>query len=368
MNVIKKENIESAKFMRVIAMLLVVLIHATGVGVAQLTDENPSYFLYLLLNRFTRFEGAVFVFLSGMLLFYNYASKPYTVKTWSNFYKKRFIYILAPFIVWSFFYEWYAINVNGRTFDGIGPLLYRVVTGDSYYQLYFIFLLAQLYFLMPLFIYFVQKFKFVANYLVVFGFVIELASQVLIKHYEIVLPVHLFFSYIASFLFGGWVAIHYERFKQQWSASQLTGAISLMIVLGLLYTAGFYYINILGTDFPYLPFKALAITYFLVACFVLFKAGISLHNSFSPRALNWTERLRLYSFGFYLVHPFILDIWKNILVAQNAWQFHAFIFLRYIAVCICCFIFIRILHGLFPSAWFLFGKLPPMKEVKTKYL
>ena len=368
LSTIKKENIESAKFMRVVAMLLVVLIHATGVGVTQLTNESPFYFLYLLLNRFTRFEGAVFVFLSGMLLFYNYASKPYTIQTWMHFYKRRFLYILAPFIVWSVFYEWYAIYIGTRKYEGLAPILERIITGDSFYQLYFIFILAQLYFLLPLFIYFVKKYTFVAKHLLLIGFIIELVSQVLIQHYAITLPVHLFLSYIASFLFGGWIALHYDRFKQEWSKRQLLGSIALAIVLGLLYTASYYYRNILGIDIPYLPFKALAIGYYLYASFVLFKAGIYLHNHCSPRALNWTERLRLYSFGFYLVHPFILNIWKDILVAHTEWQFHAFIFLRYIAVCVCCYIFIWILHNVFPKAWFLFGKLPHPSTVKTKYL
>ncbi|MER1998345.1 MAG: acyltransferase family protein, partial [Lysinibacillus sp.] len=225
-----------------------------------------------------------------------------------------------------------------------------------------------LYFLLPLFVYFTKKYRFIAKYLVVIGFVIELSSQVLIKHFEISLPVPLFFSYIASFLFGGWIAIHYDRFKDEWTKRQLTLAFIGMITLGLAYTAGYYYINILGLSFPYLPFKALAIIYFLVASFVLFKTGIYLHNHSSKRVLNWTERLRLYSFGFYLVHPFILHIWKTILVAENSWQFHAFIFIRYIVVCICCYIFIRIIHGLFPKAWFLFGKLPHPKVVRKKYL
>ncbi len=65
----KKERIESLKFMRVVAMMLVVLIHTTGIGITTLDVTSPFYPLYLLLNRFTRFEGAVFVFLGWSCLF-----------------------------------------------------------------------------------------------------------------------------------------------------------------------------------------------------------------------------------------------------------------------------------------------------------
>jgi probable poly-beta-1,6-N-acetyl-D-glucosamine export protein len=356
---VKKEKIESLKYMRVTAMLLVVLIHVTGGALGKLSQDEPLYFFYLLLNRFTRFEGAVFVFLSGLLLFYNYASRPYTKKTWLNFYKKRFLYILAPFFVWSIFYEWYAVYIGLRTFEGIGPIVKSILTGKSFYQLYFILILVQLYFLLPLFIGLMHKFQWFKKYLPLIGIAIEVIVQTIMKQNDLHFGFPLFTGYIASFFLGGWVGIYYPILKKKWSKRRLWPAILFTALLGLIYTALYYYQNITGiADIPYILFKLLAVVYFLTACYVLFKVSIWLEHHGSARLNHWAEHLRIYSFGFYLVHPLFLNIWQQILVPETMTQYHIFILIRYIAVLLSCYLLIRAVHLLFPRAWMLFGKLP----------
>lgn len=355
----QKEKIESLKFMRVTAMLLVVLIHVTGGALGKLSADEPLYFIYLLLNRFTRFEGAVFVFLSGLLLFYNYASRPFTRNTWRNFYKKRFLYILAPFFVWSIFYEWLAIYIDLRTYEGIGPIVQSIFTGHSFYQLYFILILVQLYFLLPVFIYLVHKFHWFKKYLPLIGIAIEVVMQTVMKHYGIHFGFPLFTVYIASFFFGGWVGIYYSRLKTEWTKRRLLLAVIFTTILGLLYTVLYYYRNIVGIqDIPYIPFKLLSVVYFLAACYVLFKVSISLEQYGSARLNKWAEHLRIYSFGFYLVHPWLLYVWQQILLPETTAQYHIYMLIRYITVLISCYLFIRAVHRLFPRAWMLFGKLP----------
>jgi len=174
---LNKERIDAVKFMRVTAMLLVILIHATGVALSKIPHDSPSYFFYLFLNRFTRFEGSVFVFLSGLTLFYNYESKPFTKQTWSNFYKRRFMFILGPFLIWSIFYELFSYYQGVRVFTDWKTMFTSIVTGGAYYHLYFILILVQLYFLMPLFIYLVKRFWWFKKYLLFIGFAVELAVQ-----------------------------------------------------------------------------------------------------------------------------------------------------------------------------------------------
>lgn len=356
---VRKEKIESLKFMRVTAMLLVVLIHVTGGALGKLSPDDPFYFLYLILNRFTRFEGAVFVFLSGLLLFYNYASRPFTRETWENFYKKRFLYILAPFFVWSIFYEWFAVYIGLRDYEGISPVVKSIVTGQSFYQLYFILILVQLYFLLPLFIYLMHKFHWFKKYLPIIGIVVEVVVQTVMKQNGIHFGFPLFTVYIASFFFGGWVGVYYPILKKEWSKRWLLLGVMCTIILGLVYTALYYYRNIIGlTNIPYIPFKLLAVVYFLAACYVLFKVSIWLEHRGSTRLNKWAEHLRIYSFGFYLVHPWLLYVWQQILVPETITQYHAYMLICYLAVLLSCYLFIRTVHLLFPRAWMLFGKLP----------
>ncbi|WP_285398361.1 acyltransferase [Lysinibacillus sp. fls2-241-R2A-57] len=363
---LNKERIDAVKFMRVTAMLLVILIHATGVALSKIPHDSPSYFFYLFLNRFTRFEGSVFVFLSGLTLFYNYESKPFTKQTWSNFYKRRFMFILGPFLIWSIFYELFSYYQGVRVFTDWKTMFTSIVTGGAYYHLYFILILVQLYFLMPLFIYLVKRFWWFKKYLLFIGFAVELAVQSYFEMFDISFTVPLFSIYIASFFFGGWVALHYQSLKEQWSKKQYFMWISCTFLLGIFYTMLYYFRNILGYDeISYMVFKFLSISYMLLSCFVLFKISIYLVHHGGRKLNDFAEHLRIYSFGFYLVHPFILYLLGDSLRSLIPSHIHLYIFMRFILTVIFCYVFIRIMHRLFPRAWFLFGNLPAPERNKT---
>ena len=278
----KKERIESLKFMRVVAMMLVVLIHTTGIGITTLDVTSPFYPLYLLLNRFTRFEGAVFVFLSGVVLFYNYESRAFTSKTGLDFYKKRFMYILVPYVIWSLFYEVYSYSFGYRSYEGVGMIVKNLLTGHSYYQLYFILILVQLYFLLPIFIYLVKRFPLFKKYLFVFGFLLEFVYQVLNRKYGLI-DFPLFPVYVASFFLGGWVGIYYVKLKNLFVRHIFWLLLIVTIGFGILYTAIFYNQYVLGNvllSYPY--YKLIAMTYYLLACYFLFKASLWMEEDFHP--------------------------------------------------------------------------------------
>ncbi len=364
---LNKERIDAVKFMRVTAMLLVILIHATGVALNNIPIDHSSYFYYLFLNRFTRFEGAVFVFLSGLTLFYNYESKPFTKQTWTNFYKRRFLFILGPFLVWSIFYELFSYYQGFRVFTGWKAMFTSIVTGGAYYQLYFILILVQLYFLMPLFVYLVKRFWWFKKYLLIIGFAVELAVQSYFEMFDISFTVPLFAIYIASFFFGGWVALHYQSLKEQWSKRQYFVWITLTFLIGIAYTILYYFRITLGyDDISYIAFKCLSTFYMLLSCFVLFKVSIYLVNHGGRKINQLAEHLRIYSFGFYLVHPCILYVLSDsILSGLVSSHIHLYVFLRFVLTVIFCYVFIRSMHLLFPRAWFLFGNLPAPKRNKA---
>lgn len=354
----KKERIEAVKFMRVTAMMLVVLIHTTALAITTLEPSSPFYPFYLMLNRFTRFEGPVFVFLSGLVLFYVYESRPLTLKVWVDFYKKRFTYILIPYVLWSLFYEGFSYYFDYRSYEGIAVILKNILYGQSFYQLYFIFILVQLYFVLPIFIYLIKKFQFVKKYLFVIGFLLEFISQVLIRVYDVTIFPS-FMVYIGSFLLGGWVAIYYPQLKGILTKKYFLVLFILTIGLGLVYTGIVYYQNLFQKPFMSYPyFKFIAMAYYLIACYFLFKVSLWLEKKITLGTNNLIENIAVYSFGFYLVHPFILVLWEKVLVAQTPMQFHLFIFLRFGLVVLSCYLFIRTFHILFPRIWMVFGKLP----------
>lgn len=353
-----KERIESLKYMRVVAMSLVVLIHTTAIAFSHVPIDSPLYQFYLLLNRFTRFEGPVFVFLSGVVLFYNYDDRPFTLSTWLRFYRKRFMYILGPYVIWSFFYEGFTYYMGIREFQGIEAVFLNLLDGGANYQLYFIMILVQLYFLMPVFVFLIKRFQTIRNHLFIFGFIAEFIYQVLNHTYGWI-DFPFFMVYLGSFLLGGWTGIHYQKHKHSWTTKKYLAVSAAATIMGIAYMELYLKHNILGQPvMPYPVFKLIAMTYYVLATYLLFKLCIRLEEIASNWIKDASEQLRIYSFGFYLVHPFILYLWELWLQADSGWMFHFLILARYILVMVSCYVFIRTLHLIFPKAWYLFGKLP----------
>lgn len=364
----KKEQIDSLKYMRVVAMSLVVLIHTTAIGLSHVPTDSPLYHVYLLLNRFTRFEGPVFVFLSGLVLFYNYDDKPFTLKTWLGFYRKRFMYILGPYIVWSLFYEVFSILKGFREYEGMTQVFRNLLDGGANYQLYFIVILVQLYFLIPVFIYLIKRFPLIRKHLFLFGFAAEFTYQILNLRYGWI-DFPFFMVFLGSFLLGGWVGIHYQRVKHPWRYGKAVAISILTFLLGVVYMELYFNLYVLGQ--PIIGTESMILvtmSYYILATYVLFKLCVGFEKVASKRVKNAVEQMRIYSFGFYLVHPFILNLWEGWVQAESGWQFHLFIGIRYVLVMISCYLFIRTLHLVFPKAWFLFGNLPEPTKKSHKVL
>lgn len=354
----KKERINSLKYMRVVAMSLVVLIHTTGIALSHVPSESPLYQFYLLLNVFTRFEGPVFVFLSGLVLFYNYDDRPFNLETWLGFYRKRFMYILGPYLVWSLFYEVFSHYMGIREYISIENVFHHLLEGGSNYQLYFIMILVQLYFLMPIFIFLIKRYPMIRRNLFLYGFAAEFIYQVLNNKYGWI-DFPFFMVYLGSFLLGGWVGVHYQKMKHPWNGLKATVMSVVTVFLGIIFMELYLKHNILRQPImPYASFKLIAMVYYCLATYVLFKLCIRVEGIASRPVKDAVEQLRLYSFGYYLVHPFILHLWQLWLQADSGWQFHLLIGIRYVLVMVSCYLFIRTLHLVFPKAWFLFGKLP----------
>src|SRR5882724_3283927 len=125
--------------MRVIAILAVVMIHtSTRVLEAAHYDLN-GYNWDLLLNQISRFAVPLFFAISGFALEISYNSH----SNYLNFFKKRIIKIIIPYIFWSAFF--YIFIYTNHDFN----FLKALSDGSSSYQLYFIPALLFFYFLFP---------------------------------------------------------------------------------------------------------------------------------------------------------------------------------------------------------------------------
>ncbi|WP_025717376.1 acyltransferase [Paenibacillus sp. 1-18] len=149
----QKERISEVALLRGLAFVAVVLQHSVAhYAVAQGARIQDGVLMTLLLLC-SKFAVPVFVFITGMVLFYNYDG----AFKYGTFLRKRFMDIIVPYIIWSLLYE--LGNQLVQSGGTIHPLdfLQKLLNGKSSYHLWYIVMIIQCYVLFPVFRYAVRR-------------------------------------------------------------------------------------------------------------------------------------------------------------------------------------------------------------------
>jgi surface polysaccharide O-acyltransferase-like enzyme len=140
--------IKQIDVLRVVAALSIVLIHVTSGQVL----ADPIIFGS---NQLARFASPLFVIVAGMVLQHIETYRPSA--SLASFYRKRFLRVLVPYVIWSLVYFAYNSRHLLYAFDvqALGMKLLQVfpeqlVKGTAFVHLYFILIMVQLYALFPL--------------------------------------------------------------------------------------------------------------------------------------------------------------------------------------------------------------------------
>ncbi|SIS42379.1 acyltransferase [Salimicrobium flavidum] len=354
----QKQHIGSIYYLRLMAMLFVVLVHVTAAYSVTLGADTTSYQLYHFVNRIVRIEAGIFIMITGLVFFYNYYPKQMTAEKLKDYYRKRVFFIVVPYLVWALFYEWFAYQMDGRELI-FGEVVQRVLTGASFYQLYFIFLIVQFYIFLPLFVYLTQKIGWFRKYLWLVGVLIEIGYHYLNAEYGLTSTV-LFLKSLGTFFLGGWLGIYFSRETAKRKApSTMYWGIGTLI-LGTVLALYHYYVYTTGQiSFAFDPYKIVDAAYLMVGGYFFFRVMETAYEKGKGMPNEIVRNVALYSFGFYLVHPFILRLVSLYIPVYNNYSFHVQVAARYIVVVALCYLFIFTIHKLSPRiASLMFGKLP----------
>lgn len=146
----KKERIEEVTLLRAFAFLAVTLQHCIAEYIYRPDIMQADSIMLAMLFHFTRFGTPAFVFLSGLILFYNYSGK----LNYRSFIRKRFDDILVPFLGWTVIY-WIAVEgvIGSRLMQpSAWPSIFlQLIRPTNGYHLWFILMIFQFYLLFPLF-------------------------------------------------------------------------------------------------------------------------------------------------------------------------------------------------------------------------
>ncbi|WP_018085952.1 acyltransferase [Desulfurispora thermophila] len=141
-----KAWIEELDYIRGLAFLAVVMQHSLGVFIRYPVCTLQEQMTLGIIFNLVKFSVPAFMFISGLVMVYNYSQgiKPL------NFYQKRWKEIFIPYLLWSLIYStYYNWNSLDRVYEG-KSFVYNLLTGSASYHLWFVVLIMQWYFVFPL--------------------------------------------------------------------------------------------------------------------------------------------------------------------------------------------------------------------------
>ena len=310
------------QYFRAIAIIQVVTFHVVGVGALA---PNPLW-ITVVLRAFTSFCVPLFIFISGVVLFNKY-NDGFSLST---FYKKRLSSVVPPYLVWSSFYfvviyvvptvytyvfhrptvlePNQSIMTLGRT--------YLVQLAVGYQHLWFVVILIQLYLLYPLLEKMYNRTVRQSSPIYILSFL--LLAQIGYASLQIAFPAsylgELFLRFVFYFVFGFFIAQHYEAMKQR-VAKVSSKSISLVVLASTIYYAVVYYYAVLSSPAPaYYTWLYVVTGPFYCIFLILFYLRISTKwgepDGFFLRSL---EKIGEDSFGIFLVHWFFVGAFTLVL-------------------------------------------------------
>ncbi len=315
----KPRHLYEVDVLRILTFACVIGVHTTSHTAA---SDDAGLNALLALLHFTRL---VFFSLTAFVLVYSYTLRP---RPMAQFWPKRFLLVGVPYLAWSFVYvgsSWLLSSTRrGDVPDLVRTLAEGIVTGSSWYHLYFLLVTMQVYLLLPVIVWLVRKTRghhvttlvvaLVAQLVVFAGYKYFPASDAWLHGYQ----KQFFFSYVFFIVSGAIAADHADAFLRfirvhrravLWAfagVGALTlGVWALQVALGQsLYAAGT----------PLQPIEAVWSTAVFVGFLAIGARWADRRRSGSPVA-RFVDYASDRSFGIFLSHPFL--IW--ILLYGDSW-------------------------------------------------
>lgn len=290
------KNIPQTNFgisiLRILATLSVIVIHVSGSLVVKFGKiSNFDWNVANFYDSISRYAVPVFFMISGSLLL----GREFETK---DFLKNRLGKILPPFLFWSLFYSLFNRYVfNHETFN-VSKVVRDVFYGSENH-LWFVYALIGVYLIAPIFqkwIHFSKK-NDIRYFLIIWIITLFLTIPGIAIYFPKINFLY-FSGFLGYFILGFYLKKHVK--SQKWISC-------LLILIGVLITIfGTYYFSYKSNKFydyfyEYLSLNALMIS---TGVFLLFNNIEDINDKIKPI----TSKLNECSFGIYLIHPFVINI------------------------------------------------------------
>lgn len=283
---------------RIVAVFAVVFLHVAA-DVLFINDIGAEFWWYAnFFDSAVRWCVPVFVMLSGALLLDS--SK---VESISAFYKKRVSRIFIPLVFWSVIYSvWFMLRKDNFMF---AEVVGRLLAGKPYFHMWFLFMIIGLYLFTPFFRKIVaSSSRRELNILVLIMFalsIIAFAYQKLISN-EPTLFFNWFLLYIPYYFLGYLIRTDERK-------PSLKLLISVFILCVLITSLGCYFLALnkdLKTGLYFYGNLSITVVPMSISMMYMLK-----HLNKAIIGKNITAKLSALTLGVYLIHPLILDLFKD---------------------------------------------------------
>lgn len=320
----KKERIAELDLVRSFAFLAVVYQHVIGVYMRKPGVDEQTAIIYSMVFHLLKFAVPAFIFITGLVLFYNYYEKVH----YPRFIQKRVTEVLVPYGIWSAVYLALQPNSLGGGGQMAWNLFKKVATGSSSYHLWFVVMIFQFYLLYP---FWQRLFRlartFVSNHVrlfvalgaaaFVYGLLMWISARFIPAHslrFDIVWLDTYFikyrdrnaFFYFFYFIFGGLAAVSLPAFRHTIKRHWLWIGTAFLI----LYTyIGYELFRDSGTGMINLnvatSLKPSMFLYTVAQLLLVYGLALVLIKK-QGKWTHWLGLIGKYSYGAYLIHALIL--------------------------------------------------------------
>lgn len=297
-----KNWFEEINYLRAIAIIGVLIIHTTD-NTAEVKNLTGLTFSLMYIEELVRFAVPMFIFVSGFVLYNKYKSE-LLVK---DFYKKRFMSILIPYIIFSVVYCIVFAQLGLVPTLTLNSVITSIFNFTAAGHFWYIELILTFYVFYPIIIAYYEMIK---DYFKVY-MVTALFSPILIMYllgsfipsfgFALSTP----FKYLIYFLFGIYTNDNYDKICRLLERISMKKVILLgALILILPFVSMFLFVDPrCGTQFsnsiPYYYQLALVSTHILHICIFTFCLYFLL--IYKPR-LGILQKIGEYSYGIFLIH------------------------------------------------------------------
>lgn len=295
-----RHNLREFDFLRAFAAFSVIAIHILS------RRFYISRFAYVL-DTCLVYAVPLFLFISGFLL--HNSNKDKDNLKYFDFIKKRMSKVFIPYILWTFIYMVYKLDMNfGQVFrlEFLKKYLQSIIHGNGHIHLYFMVIIIQLYLIYPILRKLIvknPKIVLAASFFISLYFQIEAYMR---AHGIRILPIKgqpYYFLFVArwmAYFVLGMYVVHYKE-KVQRLLSSMKVEIAIVWVMAAISLVFFSKSLINGS--PIL--NVYVILYACISFFLLYSLALAIKDTrfFIGNYFDWISKQ---SFFFYLSHLLIM--------------------------------------------------------------